>query len=42
MEELAPNPDTLKQYRDKDIEWDEFSKSYIENLNVENLSKLLK
>ena len=41
MEELAPNPDTLKQYRNKDIEWDKFSKSYIENLNVENLSKLL-
>ena len=41
MEELAPDPDTLKQYRNKDIGWDEFSKSYIENLNVENLSKLL-
>ena len=40
MEELAPNPDTLKQYRNKDIEWDEFSKTYIENLDINDLKEL--
>ena len=35
MEELAPNPNTLKQYRNKDIEWDINQDFYSdEELNV--------
>ena len=40
MEQFAPNPDKLKEYRNKDIEWDEFAKSYIDNLNLNDLKEL--
>jgi len=41
MLEFAPNPNTLKSYRNKEIDWENFSNTYIRNLKNEDLAHLL-